>query len=75
MNCYCFVRMLAADVFSAYWEAGWDNPEAGFIHYSILTFNDYLENRENQPLVMGCDTKDIRLSNIQQTINPLIAQV
>ena len=39
--------------------------------------SDHLENPEHHPRVMGCDTltpKDIRLSNIHQTTNPLIAR-
>ena len=47
-------------------------PRKDAIH---LRFLSDLENPEHHPLVMGCNTltpKDIRLSNIQQTTNPLI---
>ena len=46
---------------------------------AIFTFDllDHLEKPDHQPPVMEFDTltpKDIRLSNIQQTTNPFIAQ-
>ena len=47
--------------------------KAGF----SFDLSDHLENPEHHPRVMGCDTltpKDIRLSNIHQTTNPLIAR-
>ena len=44
----------------------------------LLRFkSDHLENQEHDRLLIGCDTltpKDIRLSKIQQTTNPLIAR-
>ena len=44
----------------------------------LLRFlSGHLENPEHHSLVMSCDTptpKDIRLSNFQQTTNPLIAR-
>ena len=46
---------------------------AGF----YFDLSDHLENLEDHPRVMGCDTltpKDIKLSNIYQTTNPLIAR-
>ena len=53
----------------------------GLIAYHYLVragffdLSDHLENPEHHPHVMECDTltpKDIRLSGIQQTTNPLI---
>ena len=47
--------------------------KAGF----SFDLSDHLENPEHHPRVMGCDTltpKDIRLSNIHQTTNPLIVR-
>ena len=51
-----------------------DDFELKSIAVNILSFD--LENTDHHPRVMGCinlTTKDIRLSNIHQTTNPLLA--
>ena len=53
-----------------------------YYHYLVragfsFDLSDHIDNLEHHTRVMGCDTltpKDIRLSNIHQTTNPLIVR-